>query len=221
VTHEYPTPSTHRRAPFISSFFVIMLPRFRAPRTLSLFATALAIFAGVSACGSLTRPKAQTENSTDTVTVYALNGTPLDAPAGLWLFGRQAIVVNAGFGFDLAFDINAQGEATMYTVHHVAGALTPTHSVSLQRYTGGYDALLKAPQNGYVSDSLFAVKVGDIFAVSTADPSACSFSIYSSVIYAKLEVLGVDPGTRTVRTRFTVDPNCGFFSLIPSGIPKD
>ena len=37
----------------------------------------------------------------------------------------------------------------------------------------------------------------------------------------KIEVLGIDPGTRTVRTRFTVDPNCGFLSLIPSGIPKD
>jgi len=99
--------------------------------------------------------------------------------------------------------------------------MSPAHSVSLQRVTTGFDALLKAPQSGYVTDSLVTAKVGDVFAVSTSDPSACSFSIYSNLIYAKLEVLGIDPGTRTVRTRFTVDPNCGFLSLIPSGIPKD
>jgi hypothetical protein len=198
-----------------------MVLRSRAPRTLALLAAALVIFAGVAACGNLTRPKAQTENSTDTVTVYALNGTPVNTPAGLWLFGRQAVVMSSGFGFDLAFDINAQGQATLYTVRYVAGGLSGAHTVSLQRYTGGYDALVKAPQTGYVADSLFSTQVGDVFAISTSDPSACSFSVYSNVIYAKLEVLGVDPGTRTVRTRFTVDPNCGFFSLIPSGVPKD
>jgi hypothetical protein len=198
-----------------------MISRFRAHRTLAVFAVALAIFAGTSACGSLTGHKAQTENTTDTVTVYALNGTPVDAPAGLWLFGRQAVVVNSTFLFDLSFDIDAQGAATLYTVRYVAGALSPAHSVALQKATVGFDALDKAPQNGYVTDSLFTAQVGDVFVISTSDPSACSFSIYSNLIYAKLEVLGIDPGTRTVRTRFTVDPNCGFLSLIPSGIPKD
>lgn len=209
------------RARFVDVLLSFMNSRFRAHRPLAVLAIALAIFATASACGSLTGNKAQTENSTDTVTVYALNGTPVDAPAGLWLFGRTAVVVNSNFLFDLSFDIDSVGQATMYTVRYVAGTLSPAHSVSLQRVTGGFEALLKAPQNGYVTDSLFSVKQGDVFAVSTSDPSACSFSIYSNLIYAKLEVLGIDPGTRTVRTRFTVDPNCGFLSLIPSGIPKD
>jgi hypothetical protein len=198
-----------------------MIIRFRAHHPLAFLAIAVAIFAAASACGSLTGNKAQTENSTDTVTVYALNNTPVDAPAGLWLFGRQAVVVNSTFLFDLSFDIDAQGEATLYTVRYVAGGLSPAHSVGMQKMTSSFDALLKAPQSGYVNDSLFTVKVGDVFAISTSDPSACSFSIYSNLIYAKVEVLGIDPGTRTVRTRFTVDPNCGFLSLIPSGIPKD
>jgi hypothetical protein len=182
---------------------------------------ALVICAGTAACGNLTRPTAQTENSTDTLTVYSLNGTPVDAPTGVWLYGRQAIVLTSAFGFDVAFDIDNAGNATMYTVRYVAGTLSQAHSVAVQRYTGAYDALVKAPQSGYVADSLFTTKVGDVFAISTSDPSACSFSVYSSVIYAKLEVLAIDPGTRTVRTRFTVDPNCGFLSLVPSGIPKD
>jgi len=204
-----------------TSFLRFMTSRFRAHKPLALLATALAIFAGTSACGSLTGNKAQTENTTDTVTVYALNGTPVSAPAGLWLFGRQAVVVNSTFLFDLSFDIDSLGQATLYTVRYVAGALSPAHSVAMQRVTGSFDALEKAPQSGYIADSLFTTKKGDVFVISTSDPSACSFSIYSNLIYAKLEVLDIDTGNRTVRTRFTVDPNCGFLSLIPSGIPKD
>ena len=198
-----------------------MTSRLHAPRRLALVATTLAVFVGMTACSSLTHPKAQTENATDTLIVYALNGTPVDAPTGLWLFGRQAVVVNPSFTFDLAFDIDGQGNATIYSVRYVAGGLSAAHSVSMQRSSSSFDALLKAPQSGYVTDSLFTTKVGDVFVVSTTDPTACGFSVFSNVIYAKIEVMGIDAGTRTVRTRFTVDPNCGFFSLIPSGIPKD
>ena len=188
--------------------------------TLLAAACAVSLF-GVTACSGLTHPKAQTENGTDTVTVYALNNTPVDAPAGLWLFGQQAVVINSGFTFDLAFDIDAQGHTTLYTVRYVAGGLSAAHSVAMQRVTGTFESLEKAPQTGYVSDSLFTANVGDVFAIQTSDPSACSFSVFSNVLYAKVQVLAVDQSARTVRTRFTVDPNCGFFSLIPSGIPKD
>jgi len=198
-----------------------MTPRFRVPRALATMSLALAATVALAACGSLTRPKAQTENSTDTVTVYALNHTPLAAPAGVWLFGRQAVQITSSFTFDIVFDIDPLCQATLYTVRWVAGGLSGAHNVGLQKYNGSYDALDKAPTSGYVADSLYSAKVGDVFAIQTSDPTACSFSVYSQVLYAKLEVLGIDPGTRTVRTRFTVDPNCGFFSLIPSGIPKD
>jgi hypothetical protein len=199
-----------------------MTSRLWTPRILTLLATACAIsFFGMTACSSLTRPKAQTDNATDTVTVYAINNTPVDAPTGLWLFGQQAVVINSAFTFDLAFDMDAQGNMTLYTVRYVAGDLSAAHSVGMQKISTSYEALDKAPSTGYVSDSLFTVKVGDVFAIQTSDPSACSFSVYSNVIYGKVQVLAVDPAARTVRTRFTVDPNCGFFSLIPSGTPKD
>jgi hypothetical protein len=204
-----------------TSFSPLMNFRFRAHHPLAFLAITLGIFGTASGCGSLTDHKASFENTTDTVTVYALNGTPASTPAGLSLIGRSAVVINAGFGFDVAFDIDAQGQTTMYTVRYVAGGLSGAHTVALQRYTGKFDDLLKAPTTGYVSDSLLVAKVGDVVALSSADPLACAYSIYSNVIYAKLEILDIDPVARTVRSRFTVDPNCGFLSLIPSGIPKD
>lgn len=198
-----------------------MSPRSHAPRILVVFGAALSLVAMVEGCGSLTRPGAQTDNATDTVTVYAINGTPVDAPTGLWLFGQQAVVISSAYNFDLAFDIDSVGQATMYTVRYIAGALSAAHTVSLQRYSGSFDALQKAPTGGYIADSLFTANVGDVFIVQTTDPNACSFSIYSNVIYGKVEVLGIDPAARAVKARFTVDPNCGFLSLVPSGIPKD
>ena len=201
--------------------FSVMTSEFRGPRAVVITAVVLAVTFAMAGCGNLTRPSPQTENSTDTVTVYALNNTPADAPAGLWLFGRTAVVLTNNFAFDLAFDLDSQGQATLYSVRYVAGGLSPAHSVGIQLYNGSYESLEKAPSTGYVADTLFTAKPGDTFIIQTSDPTACSFSIYSNVIYAKVQVLGVDQGTRTVRTRFTVDPNCGFFSLVPSGLPKD
>jgi hypothetical protein len=199
-----------------------MTSRLRTPRILTLLATACAIsLGGITACSSLTRPKAQTDNVTDTVTMYAINNTPADAPSGLWLFGEQAVVINSSFSFDVAFDLDAQGKITMYSVRYVAGDLSGAHSVGMQKVSNSYDSFDKAPSTGYVSDSLFTANVGDVFAIQSSDPSACSFSVYSNVIYGKVQILSVDPVARTLRTRFTVDPNCGFFSLIPSGTPKD
>jgi hypothetical protein len=209
------------RARLIVVLLAIMISRFRAHHPFAFLAITLGISGAASACGSLTDHKASFENTTDTVTVYALNGTPVSTPAGLSLIGRSAVPVNSAFAFDVAFDIDAQGQTTMYTVRYVSGTLSGAHTVALQKSTGKFDDLLKAPTTGYVSDSLLVAKVGDVFALSSADPLACNYSIYSNLIYAKLEILDIDPVARTVRTRFTVDPNCGFLSLIPSGIPKD
>src|ERR1700754_3501396 len=110
-----------------------MKPRFPVPRALATFALALAAAVAVAACGNLTRPKAQTENSTDTVTVYAMNQTPVDAAAGVWLFGRQAVPFSSSFTFDVVFDIDAQGQATLYTVRYVAGSLSGAHTVGVQK----------------------------------------------------------------------------------------
>ena len=198
-----------------------MNSRFRAHHPLGFLAIALAIFATASACGTLTGHKASFQNTTDTVLVYALNGTPVSAPAGISLIARSAVVVNSAFAFDLAFDIDAQGQATLYTARYVAGGLGGAHSVSVQKVTSKFEDFLTAPTTGYVTDSLVAANKGDVFALSSSDPLACAYSVYSNIFYAKLEVLDIDPVARTVRTRFTVDPNCGFLSLIPSGIPKD
>jgi hypothetical protein len=199
-----------------------MTTTFRAPIRLAFAVIGVAALAGLAACGDLTRPKATFENFTDTLVLYAINGTPLDAPVGLSLTAGAGIPVNGGYSFDLAWDIDAQSRTTMYSVRAVAGGLSSSHSVGFQRVQQSFDALTEAQKSGFVTDSSSTVSVGDVFAIVTTDPNAvlrCN-SYFSNQVYAKLEVLEINPGNRTVKTRFTVNPNCGYLSLAPTGIPN-
>src|SRR4051812_50208912 len=108
-----------------------MISRFRAHHPLAFLAITLGIFGTASACGSLTDHKASFENTTDTVTVYALNGTPVSTPAGLSLFGRSPVPVNPAFAFDVAFDVHGQGQTTMDTVRYASGTLSGGHTAAL------------------------------------------------------------------------------------------
>ena len=196
-----------------------MTTTFRAPIRLAFAVTALAALAGIAACGDLTRPKPTLSNFTDTLVLYTLNGTPVDAPVGLFLSQGAAVQVNGSYNFDLAFDIDGQQKTTVYTVRAVAGGLSTAHTVGLLRAQQGFDALEEAPKTGFVSDSSFAANVGDTFAVVTTDPN-CAFSYFSNQMFAKVEILEINPGNRTVKARFTVNPNCGYVSLAPTGIPN-
>jgi hypothetical protein len=180
----------------------------------------VALIAAVGACGDPTRPKAQQGNFTDTVAINALNTAPRNAPVALALFSGIAVRADASFAFDLAFDIDANGKVLLLPVRTVAGGLASSHSVGLQKVDVAFESLAEAPDKNYKYDSVFVASVGEVVAIESSDPSACSFSYYSRVFYAKLQVLSVDLDKRTVNTRFTVDPNCGFFSLIPTGTPK-
>ena len=197
-----------------------MSKTFRAPRRLASVAVAFAVFGALAACGDLTKPKPVRENFTDTLTLWAINGTPLSAPSGLWLVASTGVRIDASYGFDLAFDIDGQGKTTLYTVRAVAGGLSTAHSVGLQRSQTPFDELLEAPKSGFVLDTSFTATKGDVFAVFSTDLNACGGSYFSNQIYAKLEVLDIQPAARTVTSRFTVDPSCGYVSLAPSGLPN-
>jgi hypothetical protein len=59
-----------------------------------------------------------------------------------------------------------------------------------------------------------------VVVIESVDPAACSSSFYGTTTYAKLIIDAVDPVNRVLKTRFTVEPNCGFHSFAP-GVPKN
>jgi hypothetical protein len=174
-----------------------------------------------TACGD-TGPKATLTNFTDTLTTYAVNGTPLGAPSGLWFFARQAVRVDNAFSFDVAFDIDqSSGDLRLYPQALIAGGLVPVRGVGIKRSTSNFDDLLRAENSGYAFDSVFVAHPGEVFLVQSNDASACNAFSFGTVIYAKLQVLEVNPASRTISSRFTVNPNCGFLSLQPEGTPRN
>jgi hypothetical protein len=192
------------------------------PRS-SLFACALAVcaVAAVAACGNFTGVPASLPTITDTGTVYALNGAPPGAPSAFHVFSGSLITADANFLFDVAFDIDANGNLVVLPQRAVASALASTHTVGIQKdSTHTFDQITRAPANGYRADTATTIKVNQVLLIQSADANACGVSLTGTTLYAKIVVTAVDLAKRQLQVQYTSDPNCGFRSFL-SGIPKD
>ena len=187
-------------------------------RIVVLAMSALAV-AGV-ASGDFTGVPASLPTVTQTGSVYAINGAPVGAPTALHVFSGTLLPANASFVFDIAFDIDGAGNPVLLPQRVVATGLTSTHTVSLQKVGGDFDALTSAPKSGYHADTTMVVSLNQVVAIQSSDPNACGVSLTGSTLYAKLVVTAVDRAAKQLTVLYTVDPNCGFFSFA-AGLPKD
>lgn len=176
-------------------------------------ALAAALCVAIVACGDVTAPRASLPTFSDSASVYALNGAPPGAPTALYAFGESMVYADQTFRFDVAFDLDASGRILLMPVRTVATGLATSHSVGLQVVPAAFDALEAAPKDGYRRDSTLTVNAGQTVVMESADPAACGTSFVASNIYAKFIVDEVDTKARKMRTRFVVDPNCGFRSF--------
>jgi hypothetical protein len=187
-----------------------------------LFIAALSIAAlGSAACDDdLLRPQANFPVFGDTATVFATNGTAATAPSALTFYDGEVVRADVRFAFDLAFDIDADGMVRLIPVRKFA-TLGGGHPVGMQIVPGDYQDILEAPSSGFRYDSTFSVSPGQVVVVESGDPVAgCSAFTRGATFYSKLVVLSVDDARRTVRIAFTVDPNCGFRSLVFGELPE-
>jgi len=180
----------------------------------------LCIAAGLSACGDPVDLKATAPTTTDTLTVYALAGTPPSFPSALAIPSRQAVRVD-GFGaFDVAFDINGAGQAVLYPLNLVVTVPGGGRAVGLQKVPGAFDDVATAPRNGYVKDSALVVSPGEVVAIEAqhnGQGDVCGFQL-SPFVYAKITIDRIDLAVRTLTFRLVTSLNCGFRSFAP-GIP--
>lgn len=176
--------------------------------------TTVLVLAALAACGDPIRIRAQFETVEDTVTVFAVTGTPVIAPAALSTVRHEAVRIETTRDFDIVFDINQAGEAVLYPVQLVGGSPGTT---GILKATQGFDAIVEAPRDGYVTEDPTVLTVGEVVLIE-AEPVFCAGTI-NPWIYSKLVVDEIDVTTRTVVVRMVVDPNCGFRSL-DEGVPE-
>lgn len=180
----------------------------------------LCIAAGLSACGDPVALKATNPTTTDTLTVYALAGTPPSLPSALAIPSRQAVRVDGFGGFDVAFDINSAGQAVVYPVNLVVTASGGGRVVGIQKVSGSFESVMAAPRTGYKVDSAVVVNPGEVLAIEAqhnGSGDVCGFQL-SPYVYAKITIDNINRAVRTLSLRLVTSLNCGFRSFA-DGIP--
>jgi len=164
---------------------------------------------------------ATTQNTERTNTVYALSGTPASLPAGYFFVTetlvRPQLLSTGGVNFEIAFDIDSQGRVQLLPARVVApDSPNAPPSVGIQQSTVGFDAITRAPDRNYVSDSTFTAQAGDTFILQLVT-SGCTFGY---PIYAKLRIDSINLADRRIVFTSMVDRNCGFRGLM-AGLPTN
>src|SRR3982751_5883122 len=78
------------------------------------FTWAFALCAILASCGNpFGLPSAFLSNVVDTVTLYALSGTPVNQPSGFLLYGGHRVRTDLSSQLDFAFDIDTAGRAVL------------------------------------------------------------------------------------------------------------
>jgi hypothetical protein len=131
------------------------------------------------------------------------------------LVGRQVVRVDGSASFDVALDIDANGNAVIYPVKLVVSTPGGGRPVGLQKVAGIFDSVTVAPKTGFETDSALVMAPGEVVTIQSphnGSQDICQFAI-SPYLYAKIVADSVDLASRTVFVRVGFDPNCGFRSL--------
>ncbi len=171
----------------------------------------------VMACdNSLALPAPLDGNFTDTLTLHALQGTPITSPSGYSVSFRVPVRTDrATEPFDFAFDIDADNRPLIFTT----GALGLAPVSAIQMSDRRFEDIDVAPLDDYEVDSTLTVGVDSIFIVRSAPTTlGCPFFLGALPRYGKFRVLVVDPVERAITFQALVNINCGYRSLEP-GLP--
>jgi hypothetical protein len=158
-------------------------------------------------------PPAALANELDTVSLYALTGTPVGVPSAYLLEFRRVVRTDQSAAFDFAFDITSAGDPVLFPT----GPLGLGEGSGLQVAPQPFDSLTLAPVSGYVYDAAVAADSGAELLVQSR-VTICNFGARASY-YAKLRVLGVDQAARRIDFEILVNANCGYRGLEP-GLPN-
>lgn len=165
---------------------------------------------------TLALPLATVPNAVDTVTLHALQGTPINTASGFDVTrGLTARTDRQGEAFDIAFDIDSTGRALIFTT----GALGLNVRSAIQTSDRAFGDIVIAPLEGYELDSALVVGVDSVFIVRSRPASfGCAFFLGQLPRYGKFHVLDLNLETRQITLENLVNLNCGYRGL-EFGIP--
>jgi hypothetical protein len=187
-------------------------------RSVLAFATAGLVVA-VACNNNLGLPPATIRNVTDTVTLYAVNGTPLSTPSGYAIIGANVVNTAQSSAFDFAYNIDSIGRPVFVPTGALRFVSSDTvNQPGFQYATTTFDNTTMAPTDGYEIDQPFLVDSNRV-TIARSRAEICPDGTSAS-LYAKIAVLSINPVARTVTFQVLTDQNCGYRGLQP-GLPQE
>lgn len=158
--------------------------------------------------------------ATSSLSVWAINGTPLEYPtavvlaaAGASQYESFSIRFNEG-AFDLAFDINEDGGVVIYPAVLISSFAE--YSVGFLLVDDTFESITRAPSGRYVPDSAIVVQPGQVVAIQAESALCAGYDI--TYINALMVIDRVALPDRRIDLRVTINPNCGYRSFL-AGYP--
>jgi hypothetical protein len=195
-----------------------MMDRIRAfrPARRAVPVLFLAVF-GVAGCSDAIGLPTNFTIADQAYTVFALSGSDLNAPTGMLFSTRTVVRVDGTFQFDIAFDINKDGNAVILPVNQVGTPVGGAPLIGLQRTSQAYADITEAPRSGYQFDSSMVVRPTAALIIQAQNITCSGF--LTPYIFAKITVDSVNVPARTIYGHTLINTNCGSRQLKP-GVPK-
>jgi hypothetical protein len=165
----------------------------------------------VAACGDpLALTPATQPNRIDTVTIFALEGTPISSPSGYDVVFNVPARTDRAAGFDFTFDIDSGGTSLIFPTGALGLGLESGIVFSDKEFT----QIDIAPTEDYNVDSAMVVHQDTVFIVrSRPDVAGCPIFLGALPRYGKFEILNIDPQARSITMMSLVNVNCGYRGL--------
>ncbi|MFI5231106.1 MAG: hypothetical protein ACHQSE_01215 [Gemmatimonadales bacterium] len=199
------------------------IPHFfdRIPRAwLTCGLVALAALAG--ACDGPSTAPGLSSDATQAFFVHALNGdsmaSPLSGSTALAFPARAVTRVDGTYNFDVAFDIDKNGNVVLFPPELVGQNPAGNRLVGIITGIGSYDAITEAPLSGYTVDSTTTIARGQAVAVQAQEPLCLTSNPGAPYLYAKIVIDSVDVVGRGIYGRAMIGGDCGYRQLVP-GFP--
>ncbi len=169
---------------------------------------ALALAAGCSDSNGLADPTIN--NFVDTLTLGALEGTPIQTPSA-YAIDAGAVRTDQTTNFEFAYNVEASGRRVFLPRKVLGFPSTSGANPGLQASAATFDDITVAPSNGYTVDSAVPIEIGQRWLVRSR--VFCTIGVPQ---YAKLEILSFEDSSVTFKV--LADNNCGYKGLAP-GLP--
>jgi hypothetical protein len=179
----------------------------------------VAFAAAVGACKDPLNFPGQSANGTQPFFVHALTGSPLITATAIAFPGRSVTRVDGNYNFDVAFDIDANGNVVLMPPELVGQNPAGNRLVGILKKTGSFDDITEAPFSGYTVDSVTVVSRGQPVVVQAQEPICATSNPGAPYLYAKIVIDSIDVVGRGIFGRAMIGGDCGYRQLIP-GIPN-